>query len=1078
MSTLAPSSQIRLLAVALLVAAAGPLVPSSASAAPPVELYFSEYIEGSSNNKALEIYNGTGAAIDLGAGGYNVQMFFNGSASAGLTINLTGPVAAGDVFVLAQSSANATILAQADQTNAAGWFNGDDAVVLRKGTTVIDVFGQIGLDPGTEWGTGLSSTADNTLRRKPDVCGGDGNGADAFDPLAVWHGFATDTFDGLGAHIITCGGAEAAPAVSATYPADGAADVPVNANLTVTFSEPVNLAGQWFALACAASGPKTGVVSGGPTTFTIDPDVDFVGGETCTLTVDAARVSDQDADDPPNVMEADAFVSFSTLNVCALPFTPIPSIQGSGAIAAITGLVTTQGVVVGDYETPSGSGQIRGFYIQDAAGDGNPATSDGLFVFNGSNDSVSLGDLVRVTGTAGEFQGQTQVGASSIVACGAGAVSPTDVTLPLASADALERHEGMLVRLPQALFVTEHFQLGRFGQVVVSSGGRLRQPTDVHPPGPGAAGLQAANDLDRLILDDGTNLQNPDPILFGRGGLPLSAANTLRGGDTATGTIGVMTYTWAGNAASGNAYRVRPIGALGGYVRFDTANPRPTAAPAPAGSLRVAALNLGNFFDTVDGLPDTVDNCTNGVGGTPADCRGADTAIELGRQWPKTVAAILGIGADVAGIVEVENDGYGAGSAIHFLAERLNAASAPGTWAYVDVDSATGLVNALGTDAIKVGLLYKPARVLPVGDTAVLDSVAFVNGGDGVPRNRPALAQAFEEAASGARFVAVVNHLKSKGSACDAPDEGDGQGNCNAVRTAAAHELAAWLAGDPTGIGDPDVLVLGDLNAYTREDPVAVIEDEGYVNLVAAFGGGQAYSYVFNAQWGSLDHALASTSLAPQVAGAAPWYVNADEPSVLDYNTDFKSGGQVVSLYAPDAFRTSDHSPVLVDLALAPEVDVRATLNAGGYLVLSSSAGLAAGDTGSHVNFAVQARYGRGGSALGGATVLVRRIEADGPHVYQVKARSIQTFLADRTTQRATVLASAILTDVTDPSGPLPVETGASLRLTMDDNGEPGHADTLGITVRTGAGELWFSSHWDGVKTVEQALGGGNVQIR
>ena len=127
-------------------------VPSPAQAAAPTELFFSEYIEGSSNNKALEIYNGTGAAVDLAAGGYNVQMFFNGNPVSTLTINLTGTVADGDVYVVAQSAANATILAQADQTNGSGWFNGDDAVVLRKGTTVIDAIGQIGFDPGTEWG--------------------------------------------------------------------------------------------------------------------------------------------------------------------------------------------------------------------------------------------------------------------------------------------------------------------------------------------------------------------------------------------------------------------------------------------------------------------------------------------------------------------------------------------------------------------------------------------------------------------------------------------------------------------------------------------------------------------------------------------------------------------------------------------------------------------------------------------------------------------------------------------------------------------------------------------------------------
>lgn len=174
------------------------------SPAQTTELFFSEYIEGSSNNKALEIFNGTGATVDLATGGYNIQMFFNGSTTAGLTISLTGTVADGDVYVAAHSSSAAAILAQADLTNGSGWYNGDDAVVLRKGTTIIDVIGQIGLDPGTEWGSGLTSTADNTLRRKSTVCGGDTEGSDAFDPAPDWDGYATDTFDGLGSHTANC----------------------------------------------------------------------------------------------------------------------------------------------------------------------------------------------------------------------------------------------------------------------------------------------------------------------------------------------------------------------------------------------------------------------------------------------------------------------------------------------------------------------------------------------------------------------------------------------------------------------------------------------------------------------------------------------------------------------------------------------------------------------------------------------------------------------------------------------------------------------------------------------------------
>jgi predicted extracellular nuclease len=251
---------------------------------PPTDLFFSEYIEGSSNNKALELYNGTGAPIDLAAGGYSVQMFFNGSTTAGLTISLAGTVANGDVFVLAQSSANATILAQADLTNSAGWFNGDDAVVLRRGTTVIDAIGQVGFDPGTEWGTGLVSTADNTLRRLPAVCAGDANPSDAFDPSATWEGFATDTFDGLGAHTVTCGApppADSAPAVSAVTPANGASDIPLDANLTVTFSEPVNLGANAFTLVCAGAPQPFTVadVDGAGVNFILDPAANLPQGK-------------------------------------------------------------------------------------------------------------------------------------------------------------------------------------------------------------------------------------------------------------------------------------------------------------------------------------------------------------------------------------------------------------------------------------------------------------------------------------------------------------------------------------------------------------------------------------------------------------------------------------------------------------------------------------------------------------------------------------------------------------------------------------------------------------------------------
>ena len=918
-------TKIRTIAGVVAAAAIVLLNTSRTINAQPVELFFSEYIEGSSNNKALEIYNGTGAPVDLGAAGYSIQMFFNGSASAGLTINLTGTIATGDVFVLAHAAAAAEILAQADQTNGSGWFNGDDAVVLRKGTAVIDVIGQTGVDPGTEWGSGLASTSDNTLRRKLTVAGGDTNGNDGFDPSIEWDGFANNTFSGLGSHV-----EDPAPTVSSVFPANAVVNVSPATNITVTFSEPVNAPATAFTLSCAASGPIAITVSGGPLTFTIDPAVPLTFTDVCTLTVAGSGVSDLDVNDPPDTMAENATSSFTvTANLCGGPVTPTYSIQGSGANAAVTGSVTTRGVVVGDYEGEQPA--LRGFYIQDPAGDGNDGTSDALFVFHGDNDHVAVGDLVYVRGNVAEFQGQTQISASTVVVCGTGEVAPTDVILPVASLTDLERFEGMLVRLPQTMFVTEHFQLGRFGQVVLSADERLMQPTAVVAPGAPAQAIQAANTLNRIILDDALQNQNPDPVVFARGGMPLSASNTLRGGDTATGIVGVMTYTWAGNVASGNAYRVRPQNALGGRAIFDPSNPRPTTAPAVGGALRVAGANVLNYYNTFGNA------CPAGVTGAPMDCRGADNPAEFERQRRKTIAELIALGADVVGLIEIENDGYGPNSAIQDLVNGMNDATAPGTWAFIDADTATATVDVLGSDGIKVAIIYKPSAVTPVGNTAVINFGAFgmFNLADGriQQRNRPSLAQSFE-VANGHRFTVVVNHLISKSASCELnvspvgpdPDTGDGQGVCNLTRVAAVQELTAWLATDPTGASDPDYLLLGDLNAYSKEDPLSTLGAAGFTNLVPAFGGAGTYSFVFDGQWGSLDHALASASLLGQVTGAAPYHINADEPAILDYNTEFKSAGQVASFFAPTEFRSSDHDPVIVGL----DLNASPTVNAGG----------------------------------------------------------------------------------------------------------------------------------------------------
>lgn len=587
---------------------------------------------------------------------------------------------------------------------------------------------------------------------------------------------------------------------------------------------------------------------------------------------------------------------------CAQPFTPAYAIRGAAATPP-SGTLTIQGVVVGDFEGPRPA--LRGFYVQDPRGDGNPATSDAIFVFNGDRDSVRPGEVVRVHGRIGAYHGRAQLTALEIQTCGSGSVEPVALRLPLPQPDAPARLEGMLVRLPQTLYVTGSHGLARFGEVVLALGAHQAQPTAVVAPGAPARAMRQRNALGRIILDDVDNAWNPAPIVFGRGGQAWSAINPLRAGDSVSEVVGVLTPAPPG----AQGWRLRPFGALGGGAPdFRPANPRPAAAPSVGGDLRVAGMNLRNYFNTFGSK-----SCAGGVEGVPRECRGARDADTFQRQSARIVAALRGLDADIVAVAELENDGYGPASAISHLVSALNAASAPGSYVFVDADAASGQRNALGNDAVKVGLLYKPARLALVGRTAVLNSAAFVNGGDDLPRNRPALAQTFQTN-SGKRLIVVANHFKSKAGECNESDAQDGQGACNLVRARAAQQLRKWLGDDPTATGGHRILILGDLNAYAREDPLRVLTARGWVDLAARFGGPHAYSHVFDGEWGYLDHALASPALAGRVTGAAYWHINADESEVPDGRVGIAQRGLAHAVAEP--FRSSDHDPLLVGLRL------------------------------------------------------------------------------------------------------------------------------------------------------------------
>ena len=606
---------------------------------------------------------------------------------------------------------------------------------------------------------------------------------------------------------------------------------------------------------------------------------------------------------------APASSSSSSTPAFSLPDCPAPS-HSLHAITSIQGRTDTspfvnqqvavRGVVTGDYSADS---QLKGFFIQQPTPDDDPRTSEGLFIYAPGATGVKLGDYVQVEGTVTEYKASsdtrslTEITApSAILSCGTGpAITPLTLTLPLADADTLEAYEGMLVRFEQTLTVSEVYQLGRYGELLLSANGRLHHPNN-HPSLSPAEAL-AANALNRIFLDDGSSTQNPKPIPY------LSAddnTGTRRVGDSVSNVRGLLTW-------SANGWRVHPDSA----PAFAADNPRPAAPPAVGGSLRAASLNVLNYFTTLGS-------------------RGASNAAEFERQQAKLVEAIAAMDADVLGLMEIENNGTIALSA---LTAAVNARMGANTYAFIDAGTP-------GDDAITVAMLYKPARVTPLGNAQVPDDSRFAVGA-GV---RPPVAQRFAAVSNNGGFWMVVTHFKSKGSCpstASDPEQDAGQGCWNVARTRQASALKDWVMDLSSLSGEADVLMMGDFNAYLNEDPVKTLETAGHEALLRRLPAGKRYTYVFSGESGALDHAFASNSLQAQVNGVGVWHINAEEPLVLDYNTEFKTDDR----YAATAYRSSDHDPVLVGLNLSADAPASApTLSA--TLPASGTAGTPTSITG------------------------------------------------------------------------------------------------------------------------------------
>ncbi|KVC55358.1 ExeM/NucH family extracellular endonuclease [Burkholderia stagnalis] len=616
---------------------------------------------------------------------------------------------------------------------------------------------------------------------------------------------------------------------------------------------------------------------------------------------------------------------------CGGATTRIADIQGGSGPSPLAGQTTSiEAVVTAEFGGADGFG---GFFVQqaDAQRQHRPGVSEGLFVY-APKVRASAGDLVHVTGRVDEKFGQTQLTLSGgIAVCARGqAVTPATLTLPVDTASAFAAYEGMLVRLPQTLTVSDTYELGRYGSIALSNG-RLRTPTHLVEPARAAAQADV-NARNRIVLDDGSSRQNPATAPYPPPA--LSAANTLRAGYTVRGVEGVLEMRH-------DTWRLQPVPGAPPPVFQPAGNPR-AGAPArhAAANLRVASFNVFNYFNG-DGHGGGFDDPAN---------RGARSPAAFARQEAKIVAALRALRADVIGLMEIANNGYSDASAIRRLAAQLG-----DSWRVVEPDT-----PHLGGDAIAVALLYDSRTVEPAGRAATLAL-------DGL--NRQPLAQTFQRIGGTHAVTVAVNHLKSKNcphaSGADL-DQADGQGCWNAARTRAAERIADWLAATPTGAAADGVLLIGDLNSYAKEDPIRALEARGYVNLAARWLRDEAYSYVYGGEAGYLDHALATPALAARVKAVHYWHINADEPIALQYTLDYKTPEQQSSYYAPDSYRSSDHDPVVIDLSLAernapptPDDNTTGAAAAGPTSAGSADAGLLATLAAAAVGTAVWRTRGR-----------------------------------------------------------------------------------------------------------------------
>jgi len=889
------------LAAALLGALAAPAFAASS-------VVISQVYGGGGNSGAkykndfIELFNRGETAVDLS--GWSVQ-YASATGSSWQVTKLSGVQLQPGQYYLVQEAVGAggtDALPAVDATGSIAMSASAGKVALVAGSTAlasaspaagtfVDLIGFGGANYAEGTATAVLSNTTGAQRANGGCTDTDNNSSD----FSIAAPAPRNTASPLNA----CG-APAAPPIVATCPANLALAFGINGSADLSATDADGTVNS--AVITSAAVPGISLINflaasgvGGTATANLSVAASVPAG---TYPVTVKFGNDQ-------AQETSCAISVNVAAPAAVTHT-IPQIQGEGDASPYAGTVqTTEGVVTAKVGS--------GFFIQDENGDGNPLTSDGLFIFTtaANTGTVQVGDRIRISGSIAEY---TPTGATrsytemqNVTAitklAGGIAITPANIQLPHAN---LGRVEGMLVRFNDALTLSQLEFLGTRGEITLSSG-RLEIASNRYRPGtPEAVAQAAANQLNQIVLDDGIFV-TPTTIPY------LGEDGSLRAGDTVSGLTGVVDFGAKGGGGAG--FKLQPTVA----PVFSQDNPRSAPPALVAGNIKVASANVLNYFTTFTDGSDveghTGQGCSLGGSVSKSNCRGADNLNEFNRQTAKIVGELKAINADVYGLMEIQNSGE---YTVTKLVDALNEAISPGTgiktYAVVPKPAATG------TDAIRVAMIYKPAALTLVGG-ALSDADAI--------NNRPPMAQTFK-ANNGARFSLVVNHLKSKGS-CPASgadaDQGDSQSCWNATRIQQANRLVnAFVPQVVAAAGDAKVLLIGDFNSYGYEDPIAAITAIGYVNQLERFvrgSGNMPYSFVFNGEAGYLDHALASAALSPQVVDAAEWHNNADEPTVVDYNTD----GKPQDKYTSAPYRASDHDPVVISLNLqAPYTDVSASI--------------------------------------------------------------------------------------------------------------------------------------------------------